>query len=51
MEENNLAYYEDDYPCDTCDMSCDGWEARYCCTLCQYYDDHPDCDDCDPWEI
>ena len=51
MEEKNLAYYEDDYPCDTCDMVCDSWEARYCCTLCLYYDDHPDCEDCDPWEI
>lgn len=43
----------DDFPCDTCDMaeSFDGWEARYCCTLCRYYNTDPDCDFCDSWDI
>lgn len=42
---------ESDYPCDSCDNWCDGWEARYCCTLCMWYDDDPDCDSCDSWDI
>ncbi len=44
---------EDDYPCNTCATadSCDGWEARFCCTLCYYYNDEPDCDNCDPMDI
>ena len=41
---------EDYIPCDDCDFHCDAWEARYCCTLCQWTDEHPDCDSCDPWE-
>lgn len=42
-----------DYPCDTCNLadSCDGWEARFCCTLCHYYSDDPDCSNCDPMDI
>lgn len=46
--------YEDrEYPCDTCKTqeSCDIWEARFCCTLCYYYDDEPDCENCDPMDI
>ena len=39
-----------DYPCDNCDMTCDGWDAQFCCTLCQYLGGR-DCDDCDPWDI
>jgi len=39
------------YPCISCQMECDGWDARYCCTLCMWYDDDPDCDNCDPMDI
>lgn len=44
--------YDDDYPCDNCGSKdyCDGWEARYCCTLCEWYGGG-DCDDCDPMDI
>ena len=42
---------DDDYPCKTCDLHCDFWEAKYCCTLCHWYDDNPDCEDCNPWDI
>lgn len=47
--------YDDDFdecPCDTCNKSewCDGWEARYCCELCQYLGGG-DCDSCDPMDI
>lgn len=43
----------DSYPCDSCANKdhCDGWEARFCCRLCYYYNDDPDCDSCDPWDI
>lgn len=41
----------DDSPCARCKNTCDGWEARYCCTLCHYISDEPDCDSCDPWDI
>lgn len=39
-----------DYPCDNCDMNCDGWDAQFCCTLCEYLGGR-DCEDCDPWDI
>lgn len=41
-----------DYPCDNCSeaLTCDEWEARFCCTLCRWYG-HPDCKDCDPMDI
>ncbi len=44
---------ESDYLCDTCCHRdfCDGWEARFCCTLCHYYSDDPDCENCDPMDI
>ena len=45
----------DNYPCDDCPSrdACDGWEARFCCTLCRWnYDDNdPPCEDCDPMDI
>ena len=40
-----------DFPCDSCEYPCDGLDARYCCTLCHYYNDDHDCTDCDPWDI
>lgn len=45
--------YDDDYPCDNCGSKdyCDGWEAQFCCTLCQWHGGGRDCDDCDPWDI
>ena len=45
-------YYE--YPCDTCDErdTCDGWEAQFCCRLCQWrYGEDTPCDECDPMDI
>ena len=42
---------DDGYPCKTCDLHCDFWEAKYCCTLCHWYSDNPDCEDCNPWDI
>lgn len=41
-----------DYPCNDCTLDdiCDGWEARFCCTLCEWLGGG-DCDDCDPWDI
>ena len=43
----------DPCPCDSCSCqdSCDGWEARYCCALCRWYQNDPDCDNCDPRDI
>ena len=29
---------------------CDGWEAEFCCTLCEWYGGG-DCESCDPWDI
>lgn len=45
-------YEDDDYPCNDCPQAdtCDGWEAQFCCTLCNYYG-HGDCDNCDPMDI
>lgn len=44
---------EDYYPCDECPDSdhCDGWEARFCCTLCHYYNVDPRCEDCDSMDV
>jgi hypothetical protein len=45
---------KDDCPCDTCDVSCDSWDAQFCCTLCRWglgEDIEPDCENCDPWDI
>lgn len=44
--------FNDDYPCNDCSKAefCDGWEARYCCTLCEYHGGG-DCDNCDPMDI
>jgi len=51
LEQTNIC--EDDFPCTNCSDKdhCDGWEARFCCTLCRYDNADPDCDDCDPWDI
>ena len=43
-------FIEDDYPCNHCEQNCDGWDARYCCTLC-HYNGTEDCDNCDSWDI
>ena len=39
-------------PCETCPTkdNCDGWEAAFCCTLCEWQGGG-DCDHCDPWDI
>lgn len=39
-------------PCDTCSLaeSCDGWEAQFCCTLCNWYGGG-DCENCDPMDV
>lgn len=29
---------------------CDGWEAQFCCTLCEYHGGG-DCENCDPMDI
>lgn len=52
MVEDIDCCYEDDYPCNDCPKAdwCDSWEARFCCTLCQY-DGVDDCDNCDPYDI
>lgn len=50
--KKELDYYDDDYPCDNCDRVdyCDGWEAQFCCTLCEYHGGD-DCSKCDPMDI
>ena len=50
MEE--CEYYDDNYSCDNCPDkdSCDGWEAQFCCRLCEYLGGR-DCDECDPMDI
>lgn len=42
----------EEYPCDSCDQAdfCDGWEAQFCCTLCQW-SGYDDCENCDPYDI
>ena len=42
--------FEDDYPCNHCEQTCDHWDAAFCCTLC-YYNGNEDCENCDPWDI
>lgn len=43
---------EDKSPCESCDRYCDGWDARYCCTLCEWLGhSESDCDRCDPMDI
>jgi len=37
-------------PGETCERSCDGWEAMFCCARCHYLGIE-DCDRCDPWDI
>lgn len=47
-------YSDSEYPCNNCGQSdnCDGWEAQYCCTLCNYnYHGDTPCDMCDPMDI
>lgn len=43
---------DDESPCNDCGVSdyCDGWEAQFCCTLCQY-EGREHCEDCDPMDI
>lgn len=43
---------DDDCPCNDCALAdnCDGWEAQFCCVLCEYYGNN-DCDNCDPMDI
>lgn len=44
--------FDEDYPCDNCSSAdtCDGWEAKFCCELCEYLGGG-DCDDCDSMDI
>lgn len=43
---------EEEYPCNSCEREvyCDGWEARFCCTLCMRSGTE-DCENCDPYDI
>lgn len=43
---------EEKYPCSSCGQAdkCDGWEAQFCCTLCEWMGANH-CDDCDPFDI
>lgn len=57
IESEELVYEGDDgmwdeCPCDTCDQQdyCDGWEARFCCILCEWMGGG-DCNSCDPMDI
>lgn len=45
-------YDDNPCPCDTCTSHdfCDGWDARFCCALCQWHGG-ADCEDCDPMDI
>lgn len=44
--------YDEECPCETCSNkeSCDGWDAAYCCILCDWLGGG-DCENCDPWDI
>ena len=50
--DNELDFYDNDYPCDNCPQSeyCDGWEAQFCCILCRY-NGLENCEYCDPMDI
>lgn len=50
-EFSGISIGYDRSPCENCGSVCDGWEARYCCTLCRHESEEPDCDNCDPWDI
>ena len=54
MNEEKICdvFNDEEFPCNDCPKAdwCDGWEARYCCTLCEYYGGS-DCDNCDPYDI
>lgn len=46
--------YEGCCPCDSCEMydHCDGWDAQFCCTLCEWLSgDETPCDICNPADI
>lgn len=40
------------YPCEDCPdyEFCDGWDAEFCCKLCQYLGNEH-CEECDPMDI
>lgn len=42
--------YTDDSPCESCGRDCDGWDASFCCSLCEWLGGG-DCDDCNPMDI
>lgn len=47
-------YFDEDIcPCDSCPSvdSCDGWEARFCCTYCYWMNEYPNCEDCNSLDI
>lgn len=51
MEEESIT---STYPCDNCGQAdyCDGWEAQFCCTLCNYNNNgNTPCEMCDPMDI
>lgn len=50
--EGDYNGYDSDYPCDNCERKdwCDGWEEKFCCTLCEYTGGG-DCENCDPMDI
>lgn len=41
--------YRETSVCDDCEIG-DGWEAQFCCTLCEYHGGG-DCSNCDPMDI
>lgn len=51
IENENVEY--DLYPCDDCPEydHCDGWEMRFCCTLCRWQGGGWDCENCNPMDI
>lgn len=55
MDDDKSYENDPDYPCQYCDRDCDTWEARYCCTLCEWLcggvPPESYCDDCNPEDI
>ena len=34
--DEDTSRFKNENPCASCDYSCDGWDASYCCRLCAY---------------
>lgn len=48
--DEDTSRFKNENPCASCDYSCDGWDASYCCRLCAYLGTEH-CESCDPMDL